>query len=64
MFVSLLGYLQRILLLANLPSFVDRSIFALLAVFLISSCNQQKLSHLEEIQKRGVLKIITRNSPT
>ncbi len=30
----------------------------------LSSCSQPKLSQLEEIQKRGVLKIITRNSPT
>lgn len=31
---------------------------------LLSSCSEPQLSQLEQIKKRGVLKVITRNSPT
>ena len=34
------------------------------ATLVTSSCSETKLSHLEQIQERGVLKVITRNSPT
>ena len=36
----------------------------LIISLLISSCNEPKLSHLEQIKHSGVLKVITRNSPT
>jgi len=36
----------------------------LLSVFILTSCSEQKISKIEEIKKRGVLKVITRNSPT
>lgn len=36
----------------------------LVAIFILSSCSEEKFPQLEEIQKRGVLKVITRNSPT
>ncbi len=36
----------------------------LLPLFFVTSCNEQKLSQIEEIKKRGSLRIITRNSPT
>jgi len=49
------------------PAFVRRLIAPLLAVltlFFVASCNEQKLSQIEEIKKRGSLRVITRNSPT
>lgn len=50
--------------LANRPSFSAHRILAIIFIIFLSSCNQENLSQIEEIQKRGVLKIITRNSPT
>jgi len=60
---------KNLQLLAKLPDFrllgvlVWRALFALSAILLIS-CSEPKLPQIEEIQKRGVLKVITRNSPT
>ena len=41
------------------------SIASILIISLfLSSCNEPRLSHLEQIKQNGVLKVITRNSPT
>ena len=39
-------------------------ILTMASTLLLSSCSEEKLPRIEEIQKRGVLKVITRNSPT
>jgi membrane-bound lytic murein transglycosylase F len=50
----------------HLAGRLNRAIVLLFAAasVLVTSCSDTKLSHLEQIQKRGVLKVITRNSPT
>ena len=35
-----------------------------ISTILLTSCNEPKLSHLEQIKQRGLLKVVTRNSPT
>lgn len=60
---------KKLQLLANLPSFRALGVWAWRTLFCVSaialaSCSEQKLPQIEEIQKRGVLKVITRNSPT
>ena len=47
-----------------LSSFLFKSLAITISLLTISSCNQPELSQLEQIQKRGVIKVITRNSPT
>lgn len=41
-----------------------RLLIAVFSILYLASCGESKLTHLEQIQKRGVLKVITRNSPT
>jgi len=55
--------------LAFLPSFsalkkLSPRYFILLFILMIFGCSEEKLTQIEQIQKRGVLKVITRNSPT
>lgn len=38
--------------------------FLMFTVLFLASCTEQKLPQIAEIKKRGVLKVITRNSPT
>ncbi len=47
-----------------LGSLVVKSTAFIISVLTITSCNQPELSQLEQIQQRGVIKVITRNSPT
>ncbi len=60
---------KNLQLLANLPSFpvprilLCRTLF-FVSIILLTSCSEEKLPQIEEIQQRGVLKVITRNSPT
>ncbi len=61
---------------AFLPDFLDLKsltdyklirlykLFFLFIIFTATSCSEQKLPQIEEIQKRGILKVVTRNSPT
>ena len=68
--MSFLEFLHKnFRLLVNLPSFPAPRVLAYRVVLLISfllltSCSEEKLPQIEEIQKRGVLRVITRNSPT
>lgn len=68
--MSFLDLLQnKLSLLAHLPSFSAPRVLAyrvtlLLSFLFLTSCSEEKLPQIEEIQKRGVLKVITRNSPT
>ncbi len=68
--MSFFDFLQKNLrLLAVLPSFPAPRILTcrllfILSIILLASCSEEKLPQIEEIKKRGVLKIITRNSPT
>jgi len=73
--VSLTDFLQQnFKILAHLPRFSVTKIsafklmvfriLAILSILFLASCSENKLSQIEQIQKRGVLKVITRNSPT
>jgi membrane-bound lytic murein transglycosylase F len=48
----------------SLRAFWVRLVATISLLLITSSCSQPELSQLEKIQKRGVLKVITRNSPT
>jgi len=50
--------------LVEKPRFLSLSFFILISTLILTSCNEPKLSHLEEIKQRGILKVVTRNSPT
>ncbi len=51
-------------LLRNLSKSLTKSLTLICTLTALSSCKQPELSQLEQIQERGVLKVITRNSPT
>jgi len=49
---------------AKKPRLFILSLSVFISTLLLTSCNEPKLSHLEEIKQRGLLKVVTRNSPT
>jgi len=46
------------------PRLLLLNLFILMSSPFLTSCTEPKLSHLEDIKQRGLLKVVTRNSPT
>ena len=55
---------HKIFCIHNLGSSLARAALLLVSLFVLSNCSEPRLSHLEQIQKKGVLTVVTRNSPT